>query len=597
MKHYNSREEVALKEKWNLEDIYPSKEQWEEGVKKVSELTNQLKAYNGQIHNASDLYQYLCIDEEVSKTFTLVSAYARLGNDLDTRDPQSQELLNKAESLSFALSEAVSFFFPYLLSLPEETLKNYLKEEPKLAYFEKDLMEMYRYKKHVLSSEQEEIMSQMGQAMSAPNQIFRMINNADIKFGTITKEDGTKVELTRGMYTQIMRNGEREQRKEAYIAHYEPYIQLKNSIAATLSSAIKNNVTVSKIRHYPSALDKALFGDDVPRSVYEQLISTTKKHVGGLHEYAYVRKEILGVDELHMYDASVKLVEDVEQERSFDDAYATMLKALAPLGKDYIETLSSFKDQRYIDVRETPGKMSGAYNMGVYGVHPFVLLNHQDDINSLFTLAHEMGHAMHSHFSSNHQPFPTARYSIFVAEVASTVNEVLLIHHLLNEAEDVKMRKYLLNHFIEQFRGTFFTQVMFAEFEKITHERAENNEPLNADNFNEIYQQLFKEYNGDAYTLDEQVKYNWARIPHFYRPFYVYKYATGFASAIHIATALLTGDKQIQKNYLEFLKSGSSDYPLELLKKTGVDLASGEPIENALNYFGNLVTEFKQLEY
>ncbi|MFS0782096.1 oligoendopeptidase F [Bacillus sp. 1P06AnD] len=596
MIHYKSRNDVAEAEKWNLNDIYPTKEAWLEGVEKVKQLTKELKEFNGRIHNASDLYEYLNKDEEVSKTFTLVSAYARLSNDLDTRDPESQGLLNQAESLSFALSEAVSFFFPFLLSLDEEKLKQYLVDEPKLRYFEQDLMEMYRYKTHVLSSEQEEIMSQMGQAMSAPNHIYRMINNADIKFGDITNSEGKKEELTRGKYSLILRNGNREQRKEAYIAHYEPYIQLKNSIAATLSSAIKNNVTVSSIRNYPSALDKALFGDNVPRSVYDQLIETTKKHVDALHEYAYVRKDILGLDDLHLYDASVKLVDDVEQEQSFDDAYGTMLKALAPLGAEYGETLAAFKHKRYIDVRETPGKMSGAYNMGVYGVHPFVLLNHQDDMNSLFTLAHEMGHAMHSYYSSKTQPFPTARYSIFVAEVASTVNEVLLIHYLLEQANDKKMRKYLLNHFIEQFRGTFFTQVMFAEFEKITHERAEKKEPLNAEDFNDIYENLFKEYNGDAFTLDKEVAYNWARIPHFYRPFYVYKYATGFASAIHIAKALLSGDPSVKEAYLDFLKSGSSDFPLELLKKTGVDLASGEPVESALQYFRELLQEFKGLD-
>jgi len=592
---YKNRADVPQHEKWDLSHIYPSQKEWEQDYEKVEKQASELKQFDGQILNGEHLLQFLQLREELSKTFTKVFAYARLSNDLDTRDSNTQVLLSRSQTLSYQVNKATSFFTPFLLSLDEAVLKAYIDENDGLNYFAEDLWDSFRYKKHVLSKEQEEIISVMGEALSSSSNTYTMLNNADIKFGAVTNDEGEKVELTRGMYAKIMENGDREKRKEAYKAYFKPYVQLKNTFASTLSSNIKNNVTLSKLRNYSSALEKALMPDQVPLSVYDQLIATTKKHLHHLHTYSALRKKIIGVEELRQYDMSIDLVKEVKKEISYEEAYETMLKALKPLGEEYIETLSSFKDANYIDVRETPGKMSGAYNMGVYGVHPYVLLNHQDNLNSLFTLAHEMGHAMHSYYSSKNQPYITARYTIFVAEVASTVNEVLLIHHLLKQATSNDERKYLLNHFIDQFRGTFFTQVMFAEFEKITHEKAEKDEALNADVFNAIYEGLYKEYYGEIVVCDEEVKYNWSRIPHFYRPFYVYKYATGFASAIAIAKKLLQGNKNDQEAYLNFLKSGSSDFPLELLKKTGVDLNSSEPIESALTYFGELLEEFASI--
>jgi oligoendopeptidase F len=456
-------------------------------------------------------------------------------------------------------------------------------------------LDSFRYKTHVLSKEQEEVLSQLGEALSAPGNTFGMINNADIKFGDVTGANGESVELTRGMYSKLIEDDDREKRREAYKAYYKPYLQLKNSIASTLSAAVKTNVTLAKIRHYPSALEKALFGDMVPKEVYENLIETTKKNIAPLHRYTQIRKEKLNLDELRQYDMSVPLVSGVKQVIPFEEAFETMCKALSPLGENYISILKEFKDARYIDVRETPGKRSGAYNLGVYGIHPFILLNHQDDLDSLFTLAHECGHGVHSRLSSEHQPQITARYSIFVAEVASTVNEVLLINYLLNNEKNAEIRKHLLNHFIDQFKGTFFTQVMFAEFEMKIHEMAEQARPLNVEVFNQTYEALFREYNGNELVFDDEVKFGWSRIPHFYRPFYVYKYATGFASAIHLATKILEGDQETLNSYLEFLTSGSSDYPLELLKKTGVDLTTPYPIENSFKRFGELVEEFSKL--
>ncbi len=594
MTAYTSRQDVPVEETWNLEDIYSDEKLWEQDFDKVGKMAEKLKEYDGNIHDAQDLYQYLKLSEELSYTFTHVYAYSMFKVDQDTRDTAAQALQDRVKQLGVKVGSATSFFMPYLLGLDEGTLKGYIAAEDGLKYFEEDLLESFRYKTHVLTKEQEEILSQLGEALSSPSNTYGMINNADIKFGMVTKDDGGKVRLTRGMYSKLIEDEDREKRKEAYKAYYKPYVELKNTIASTLSAAIKNNVATSKLRRYPSALEKGLFGDNVPKEVYENLIQSAKDNIAPMHEYNRLRKEKLKLDELHQYDLSVPLVSGVKQEIPYEEAYEIMLKALAPLGEDYVQTLKDFKDARYLDVRETPGKRSGAYNMGVYGVHPYILLNHQDDLNSLFTLAHECGHGVHSKLSSQHQPQISARYSIFVAEVASTVNEVLLINYLLDNEKDENVRKHLLNHFIDKFKGTFFTQVMFAEFEKITHEYAEQGKPLNVEVFNGIYEDLFREYNGEELVFDEEVKYGWSRIPHFYRPFYVYKYATGFASAIHLATKILEGDKQTLESYIEFLKSGSSDYPLELLKKTGVDLTSPEPIENSMKKFGELVEELEK---
>ncbi|GHH96916.1 oligoendopeptidase F [Neobacillus kokaensis] len=589
---YKSRADIPETEKWRFEDIYLSIEDWEKDYHFIETMLPQLKQYDGAIHDGASLYQYLSQKEEVSSKFNLVYVYGMLQADVDTRDTRAQSLVDRAKQLAVKMSAASSFFMPFLLSLEESTLMEYIQEEPRLQYFEQDLFDSFRYKAHVLSKEKEEILSQLGEALSAPSHTFNMMNNADIKFGEVTGDDGEKVELTRGMYSKLIEDEDRNKRREAYKAYYKPYLQLKNSIASTLSSNIKTNVTLSRLRNYPSALEKGLFGDMVPKEVYENLITATKANIGPLHRYTALRKEKLAVEELRQYDLNVPLVKGVKLEISYGEAYETILKALAPLGEEYVSTLKTFKDARYIDIRETPGKRSGAYNLGVYDVHPFVLLNHHDDLDSMFTMIHEFGHAMHSYYSSKHQPRISAGYSIFVAEVASTVNEVLLINYLLKNEADDAVRKHLLNHFIDQFRGTFFTQVMFAEFEKITHEMAEAGTPLNAEAFNKIYESVFRQYNGDEIVFDEEVKYGWSRIPHFYRPFYVYKYATGFASAIHIAEKLLAGDETILASYLEFLKSGGSDYPLELLKKTGVDLTTSEPIDNALKQFDQLVTEF-----
>ncbi|SDI26135.1 oligoendopeptidase F [Natribacillus halophilus] len=596
MTTYEKRQDVPEQEKWDLTDLYASEDDWQKDLDDVLAYARELKAFDGHINDGATLFAYLKKQEEMAYKLQHVFAYTMFLSDIDTRDAHAQQLSAKASQAGVKVSEATAFFMPFLLSLDEDTLQQYIREEERLGYFEDSLWKSFRYKPYVLAKEQEELLSKLGETLGAPADTYNMLNNADIQFGLVTDEDGNEVPMTRGMYSKRIEDEDREVRREAYKAYYKPYVELNNTIATNLAAEIKTNTTLAKIRGHDSARSQSLFGDNIPVNVYDHLLAAAKANIQPLHDYTTIRKEKLGVEELRQYDLNVPLVPDMKVDITYDEAYDTMLEALAPLGDDYINVLREFRDKRYIDVRETAGKKSGAYNMGVYGVHPFVLLNYHDDLSSQFTLVHEMGHAMHSYYSNKHQPQITANYRIFVAEVASTVNEVLLIQHLLKKnADQPDMRKYLLNHFIEQFKGTFFTQVMFADFEKQTHERAEAEEPLDANSLNELYESLFRAYHGPELVFDDEVKYGWSRIPHFYRAFYVYQYATGFVSAIDIAMRILDGDQETVDNYLAFLRSGSEDFPLELLKKTGVDLTTPGPVENAMKMFSDTVAEFKQV--
>ncbi|WZY00116.1 oligoendopeptidase F [Bacillus sp. FSL W7-1360] len=595
MTTYQSRDDVPTAEKWDLTDIYPDIASWQQEADQCLANANELNTFDGHIQDGKSLLAFLEKQEKTSFMMRKLFAYAMLFSDIDTRNAEAQQLQAKASQLGVKLSEATSFFLPFLLSLEEETLRGYIQSEKALAYFEDELWKSFRFKAHVLPKDQEALLSKFGETFSAPSDTFNMYNSADIQFGDITNDSGEKVQLTRGMYAKLIEDENREKRKEAYKAYYKPYVEMNNTIATIYAAEVKKNTTISNMRGYNSTLAQALFNDNIDLRVYEQLIETAKANIEPLHAYTRLRKDKLGVDEIRQYDLNVPITPGVKMDIQYDEAYEMMLTALAPLGKDYVDTLSSFKDKRYIDVRETPGKRSGAYNLGVYGVHPFVLLNHHDDLSSLFTLAHEMGHAMHSYYSSKHQPQITAQYRIFVAEVASTVNEILLINHMLEKATDRNTRAYLLNHFIEQFRSTFFTQVMFADFEKQTHERAKDGEPLDASSLNTLYENLFRTYNGPDLVFDDEVKYGWSRIPHFYRAFYVFQYATGFAAAIQIATDILAGKEDVRDNYLTFLQSGSADFPLALLQKVGVDLTTSAPVEAAMEKFRELVEELESV--
>ncbi len=601
MQKQATRSEVPEHKKWDLQHIYPTQDVWERDYKHLSEMIEQLTSYNDNINSAAELYDFLQLDEEANDIFERLYVYSNLKFDEDTSLTHPQELVSRMEQLQVSLSAATAFFVPFLLSWNEEKLEQYIKEDSRLEYFKKDLKEVYKYKPHTLSKEKEELLAELGEVFSSPNNTFKLLDNADLDFGTIKDEDGTEVELTHGLYSKLMESQNRTVRQEAFHAYHGAYEKMKNTLSSTLGASIKNNVTISRLRHYPSVLEQSLFYNEVPLTVYENLITATRNNAHHLNRYFKARKEALGLEELHAYDTSVPLVKEDSFDLSFDEAYELMLKGLSPLGNEYLDILKQAKEERWIDVHETKNKCSGAYNWGPYSTyegkvaHPFVLLNHQKNLDSIFTLVHEMGHALHSYYSHKHQPRNQASYSIFVAEVASTVNEVLLMKYLLNTTQDKDVKRYLLNHYIDQFRGTLFTQVMFAEFEKITHEMAQKGEPLTVESFSQVYEQLYRDYNGDTLVLDKEIKYGWGRIPHFYTPFYVYQYATGFSAANAIVKAILEEGEPAVKRYLEFLKTGGSDYPIELLKITGVDLSTPQPVEDALSLFKELVDEFEEL--
>ncbi|KZE55521.1 oligopeptidase PepB [Brevibacillus parabrevis] len=590
------RSDVPAEYKWRLEDIYPTDADWEKDVQKAKQLTEQVAALKGTLAESGEqLLAALTLQDELTKTLDTVYVYARMRRDEDNANSTYQGLTDRATSLSTQVYGALAYIQPEILTIPTDKLEAWINETEGLAHYRILLDEITRFKPHTLSSEEEALLANMGELASAPSKIFGMLNNADMKFPMITDENGEEVELTKGRYSQFMESKDRRVRKEAFEALYSTYGKFRNTIAASLTSAIKGDVFYARTRKYPSALYAALFADNVDLSVYDNLISTIHEHLPLMHKYIALRKKLLGVDELHMYDLYVPIVPEVDMKIPYDQAVATIKEALHPLGEEYGRVLAEGFSNGWIDVHENEGKTSGAYSWGAFTTHPYVLMNYQDNVNNMFTLAHEMGHALHSYHSNQAQPYTYADYKIFVAEVASTLNEALLMHHLLKTTTDKKQRLYLINYYLEQFRGTVFRQTMFAEFEKIVHAKEEQGEPLTADSLSGVYRELNVAYHGPDMVVDEEVDLEWARIPHFYRNFYVYKYATGFSAATSLSKQILEEGQPAVDRYLEFLKGGSSDYPLNLLKKAGVDMTSPAPIAEALSVFKELLDEMEQL--
>lgn len=590
-----NREEIAEQHKWRLEDIFEDEKEWAATLKKCEHLLDALKLKKGTYTTtAKDLLDYLKQTDEIDLMVEKVFSYAYLKKDEDTSDSKRQELKEKLTPLAMLNSSVNAAFVTEFMRLEKETIERYYQEEEGLLFYKKYFDDLLRSGEHILSAKEEEIIAKTRLMDSASN-IFGMLTNADMVFPKVHNEAGEEVELTQSNYIQFMESPNREVRKEAFQALYATYRQFINTCAATLSGSIKADVFRSTVRNYNSSLEAALFPKDVPVEVYENLISTVKNNTEPLKKYMSLRKKALGVDELHMYDLYNPLVNDFDMKITYEEAFETMKKALAVLGEEYISILDKAKNERWIDVYENKGKRSGAYVSGPYGVHPYVLLNHKDNLNSLFTLAHECGHMCHSHYSDTNNPLLYAQYTIFVAEVASTVNEVLLMNYLLENTTDKEMRKYLLQNWIDDMRATIFRQTKFAEFEKVTHEMAEQGQPLTADSLNNLYYKLNQEYYGTDITHDKEIECEWARIPHFYTNFYVFQYATGYSAAIAIAKQILEEGEPAVKRYIEFLKSGGRDYPINQLKQVGVDLSTPQPIEEAMKVFDGLVTELEGL--
>lgn len=595
-KNLKQRDQIAKEYKWDLEAMYPDELQWEKDVEECVQAAEAFKRFEGRVCESSDtLADALEEKDAIWQKLEHAFVYAAMRKDEDNRVNKYQSMDDKCGSAVAKASAAMSFFAPELLAADDSTILGFIDENPRLSLYRFALEDALREKKHVLSAAEENLLAQLSEVTGATNDIFKMLNNADLTFGTVVDEDGDTVNLTHGNYIMFMESHNRDVRKAAFTNMYEAYKALINTIATTYSYNTKNDVVSARIRKYDSARQAALSAGNIPEEVYDNLISVVHEYLPVLHRYIELRKKVLGVDELKMYDIYVPLVKLPKREIPYAEALKMMQEGLAPLGEEYLAQVDRGTKDGWIDVYENQGKTSGAYSFGAYDSKPYILLNYTDTLKDVFTIVHEMGHSMHSYYTRKTQPFAYGDHSIFTAEVASTVNESLLMHHLLDSEKDLEMRKYLINYYIEEFRTTLFRQTMFAEFEMLTHKEIENGGVLTAEWLCDVYDELNKQYFGSALSEDEYIKYEWARIPHFYNAFYVYQYATGYSAATAISAKILAEGEPARKAYIEFLKSGSSDYPVELLKLAGVDMSSPEPIRMAMESFKELVDELEKL--
>lgn len=591
------REEVPEQLTWDLSSIFTSDEAWEEAFKQLSSLENEAKNYEGTVaESAENLYQTLKKSDEISEQFGKLYVYSHLKHDQDTTNGKYQAMDSRVKSLGAKLSAAWSFLTPEILSLPEEKISQFIESYEPLQLYKQKLEEINLERAHVLTPEKEHMMAQLSEVTGNSAQTFSALNNADLQFPKIQNENGEEVQITHGNYITFLESKDRSVREAAFKAVYATYGDFKNTFASTLAGNVKSQNVNAKIRNFKSAREAAMSGNFIPEKVYDQLVSTVNEHLPLLHRYIELRKRILGVDELHMYDLFTPLVKEVKMEMPYDKAKQLMVDSFEPLGNNYQSIVQEGLNNRWVDVMENKGKRSGAYSSGTYGTNPYVLMNWQDNVNNLFTLAHEFGHSMHSYFTRQNQPYPYASYSIFVAEVASTCNEELLFDHLMKVIEDPKQKIYLLNHWLDGFRGTVFRQTMFAEFEHLIHELDQNGEALTAERLTEEYFALNKKYHGPAMAEDREIGLEWARIPHFYYNYYVYQYATGQSAATALSKQILEEGQTAVDRYIErFLKAGCSDYPINVLRAAGVDMESPEPIALACKVFEEKLTELEAL--
>lgn len=589
------RTEIAQQYKWKIEDLYATNEAWEADFEKLQKGIEKLQKFEGTLaQSAENLLEMQVTSDELNKIAEKVYVYANQRLHEDTGNAYYQGLAAKAQMLLVQMSEAGAYIEPEILAIPEDKLEEMLKFQG-LQKYVTYYRRLLRSKKHILSKEMEEMLAGVAEVAEGPKDTFMMFNNADVKFPVITGEDGEPVEITHGKYGKLLECQNREVRKAAFEGLYETYGKFKNTLAAAYRANVKQAGFFAKARKYASSLEASLDGSHIPVEVYNSLIESVHAYLPALHEYMKVRKEKLGVEELHMYDLYVPMVGEADKKIGYEEAKDIVLAGLAPLGEEYLGLLKKSFSEGWIDVYENEGKRSGAYSWGAYGTHPYVLLNYQDNLNNVFTLAHEMGHALHSYYSDETQEYIYAGYKIFVAEVASTCNEALLIRYLLDNSKDDKEKAYLLNYFLEQFRTTLFRQTMFAEFEKQAHAKSEAGEPLTTEALCDIYYNLNKQYFGDAIVVDQEIALEWARIPHFYTPFYAYQYSTGFSAAIAISSKILKGEPGIVEKYKKFLSGGSSLDCIDLLKICDVDMTTKEPVEEALKVFENTLEEFAKI--
>jgi oligoendopeptidase F len=592
-----SRSEIAVEDTWRLEDIFASDEVWEKEFQEVKSLIPAAKEFQGKLGESADvLYDALQYQDQLLERLGKLYAYSHMRYDQDTTNSFYQGLDDRMKNLYSQAASSLAFVVPELLSIEEEKLNGFLAEKEELKLYEHSLEEINLQRPHILSAEQEALLAEASEVLGAAGNTFSMLNNADLEFPSIKDENGEEVEVTHGRFSRFLESADRRVRRDAFKAVYETYGKFRNTFSTTLSGNVKKDNFYARVRNYSSARHAALSDNNIPESVYENLVSTINDQLPLLHRYIKLRKKVLGLDELHMYDLYTPLVKDVKMEISYEEAKDIILKGLAPLGEEYLGVLKEGFENRWVDVHENKGKRSGAYSSGSYGTNPYVLMNWQNNVNNLFTLAHEFGHSVHSYYTRKTQAYPYGNYSIFVAEVASTCNEALLNDYLLKTIDDEQKRIYLLNHYLEGFRGTVFRQTMFAEFEHLIHQKAQNNEALTAESLTKDYYELNKKYYGtEDIVIDEEIGLEWSRIPHFYYNYYVYQYSTGFSAATALSKGILTEGEPAVERYIDFLKAGSSDYPIEVLKKAGVDMTSTKPIVEACKVFEEKLTELEQL--
>ena len=589
------RSDIPEKDKWAIEDMYATDEAWEQDLARAKEMPEKIASYKGLLStDSAKLLEYLRADDDMTVLLESLINYAQRRNDEDTRDAKYQDMVSRLEMLFVEISGAAAFVTPEILSIDDDTMERFFREQPEMELYRLCIDRVRRKRSHILSEAEERIMALTGEMTGSPDNIFSMFNDADLKFPDATDKDGNKHQVTHGSYIPLMHSNDRELRKSAFESLYGVYENFRNTSAAVLASQVKCLTFRARARKYDSTLQAALDGNEVPVEVYKQLIEAVHENMHYMYKYVKLRKKLLGVDELHAYDLYAPIVSDIEVKIPFDQAKQEVYDSLAPMGEDYRAIFSQGITDRWIDVYENEGKRSGAYSAGAR-VHPYVLLNHKDTLDSEFTLAHEMGHAIHSYLSNKNQPVVYADYVIFVAEVASTCNESLLMQHLLRITTDKKRRAYLINYFLEQFRTTFYRQTMFAEFELMINEKAENGESLTADVLCELYRQLNILYYGEDIVIDHELDMEWARIPHFYYNYYVYQYATGFSAAIALSQRILKEGAPAVKDYIGFLSGGCSKDPISLLKGAGVDMTSTKPVTDALKLFGELIDEMEEL--
>ena len=587
------RNTIENKFKWTIDEMYPNEEAMDKDIQKLKDLIEESKKYKGTLADSEEnLFQALNISEQASRLLQNLYVYTHMKSHEDTRINKNQANATKTDMLSTELSMATSYMVPEIIAMDSDKLGNYLKSE-KLSYYKKHIDDILRLKPHTLNEREEELLAAVSDLSGVPENIYDMLSFADLQFPEIEDEKGEKIRVTHANFSLFLKSKDARVRKDAFEAMYSVYNQYKNTFASTLYGGIKSEIFYAKTRKYESALQGSLFQDNVSVDVYNNLIDAVHENLDTLNDYIDLKKKFLGLDKINMYDLYVPLTENFDMEISYEKAQKIILEALKPLGEEYLENVKKAFAEGWIDVYGNEGKQGGAYSWGSYDSKSYILMSYKDDLNSLFTLIHEMGHSMHSYYSKNNQPYLYSGYKIFVAEVASTLNELLLINYLLKNASSKEEKIYLLNYYLEQFRTTVYRQTMFAEFEKICHGKVENGEPLTAEDFNNIYYDLNKKYYGESCEVNEDIALEWARIPHFYSNFYVYKYATGFSAASALSKQILEeGDSAVDR-YKEFLKSGGSEFPLDQLRKAGVDMEKKEAVDEALHVFKDLV---KQLE-